>query len=64
MAILVHVKDDGHTFDNLFVFYVSDIIKLVLKTNVSIEKKGGYGVNIHDTKISYVQVNTKQRNSA
>ena len=26
------------------------------------EKKGGYGVNIHDTKISHVQV--KQRNSA
>ena len=27
-------------------------------------KKGGYGVNIHDTKISYVQVNTMQKNSA
>ena len=27
-------------------------------------KKEGYGVNIHDTKISYVQVNSKQKNSA
>ena len=27
-------------------------------------KRGGYGVNIHDTKISYVQENSMQRNSA
>ena len=27
-------------------------------------EKRGYGVNIHDTKMSYVQENSKQRNSA
>ena len=27
-------------------------------------KKGGYGVNVHDTEISYVQEYSKQKNSA
>ena len=26
-------------------------------------EKGGYGVNIHDTKMSFIQVNSKQRNN-
>ena len=30
----------------------------------NIIENGGYGVNIHDIKISYIQVNSKQRNSA
>ena len=42
---------------------VSDSFDLNI-TDIFNRKKGGYGVNIHDTKTSYVQVNTKQRNSA
>ena len=32
--------------------------------DIYLNRKGGYGVNIHDTKISYVRENSKQRNSA
>ena len=43
-------------------------LKLVIDTEnqqqIQLNETKGYGVNIHVTKISYIQVNSKQRNIA